>query len=75
MTRILHSKATTDRRLPIGDLVEVIVRKAKKKKEMLSSPHVVLELDVSAWNVTVPCSAGRTIAAALEDIEPAIEPE
>ena len=72
LNAILRSKATIDKSIKIGDVVEVYRKQSHTKRGRWSQPTPVLAYNPSNQSITVTGPHGRTIQAALEDTRYAV---
>lgn len=73
LTRTSRSRAATDPRAQAGDLVEVLVKLDKEKREKWLTPRSVIETERLSDKLAVSGFAKRTLKAAFENVPMALE--
>lgn len=65
---ILKSKATIDKQVSVGDMIEIYSQTGMNKRGTWSTPKIILSIDHDARSVTIPAKGGKMAIFALEDI-------
>ena len=72
LNAILRSKATVDKHIQVGDVVQVYRKMENAKRGSWSESKPVLSYDPKSQTVTVAGSKGKYVKAAIEDVRIAV---
>lgn len=68
LSLILKSKSVECDEFKLGSRVKVLIKSRKEKKCKCTELIIVLKFDKASGTITVSCSKGRKILAAVEDV-------